>query len=59
LAPKNFASIPLAQPEVTGSISLYGRRAMMIDVRVHLSLASKEMDTGDIMGVDVEQGSDL
>ena len=51
--PKNFASIPLAQPEVTGSINLYGRSAMMIDVRVHLSLAPKEMDTGEIMGVDI------
>ena len=57
--PKNFASIQLAQSEVTGSINLYGRSAMMIDVRVHLSLAPKEMDTGEIMGVDVEQGSDL
>ena len=57
--PKNFASIPLAQPEVTGSINLYERSAMIIDVRVHLSLAPKEMDTGEIMGVDVEQGRDL
>jgi len=31
----------------------------MIDVPVHFSLAPKEMDTGEIMGVDVEQGSDL
>ena len=31
----------------------------MIDLWVHLSLVSKEMDTGEIVGVAVEQGSDL
>ena len=38
LLPQNIASIPLAPPEVRGSINLRGRIVTVIDVRVRLGL---------------------
>ena len=41
LLPENIASIPLAPPEVRGSINLRGRIVTVIDVRVRLGLESR------------------
>ncbi|MDH5490269.1 MAG: chemotaxis protein CheW, partial [Rhodospirillaceae bacterium] len=38
LLPESIASIPLAPPEVRGSINLRGRIVTVIDVRVRLGL---------------------
>jgi len=43
LLPENIASIPLAPPEVRGSINLRGRIVTVIDVRVRLGLESREI----------------
>ncbi|HBC06037.1 MAG TPA: chemotaxis protein CheW, partial [Rhodospirillaceae bacterium] len=40
LSPDRIASIPLAPPEVRGSINLRGRIVTVIDVRVRLGLPS-------------------
>ena len=50
LSPETIASIPLAPPEVKGSINLRGRIVTVIDVRVRLGLARRE---GDDMGMAV------
>lgn len=60
LQPEHIASIPLAPPEVKGSINLRGRIVTVIDVRVRLGLKPKATkDTGKGMGVTVEHGHDL
>jgi purine-binding chemotaxis protein CheW len=60
LQPQHIASIPLAPPEVRGSINLRGRIVTVIDVRVRLGLKPKaKTDTGKGMGVTVEHGHDL
>lgn len=43
LVPENIASIPLAPPEVRGSINLRGRIVTVIDVRVRLGLERREI----------------
>ena len=43
LLPENIASIPLAPPEVRGSINLRGRIVTVIDVRVRLGLERREI----------------
>ncbi|TCS64248.1 chemotaxis protein CheW [Varunaivibrio sulfuroxidans] len=43
LTPENIASIPLAPPEVRGSINLRGRIVTVIDVRVRLGLQRREI----------------
>lgn len=43
LLPENIASIPLAPPEVRGSINLRGRIVTVIDVRVRLGLETREI----------------
>jgi len=58
LKPDSIASIPLAPPEIKGSINLRGRIVTVIDVRVRLGLEPRE-DSGDSMGVTVEQHQDL
>lgn len=65
LTPDKIASIPLAPPEVRGSINLRGRIVTVIDVRVRLGLKSggetkgnKEAKQGG-MGVTVEQDHEL
>lgn len=45
LLPENIASIPLAPPEVRGSINLRGRIVTVIDVRVRLGLESRAITT--------------
>jgi len=58
LKPDSIASIPLAPPEIKGSINLRGRIVTVIDVRVRLGLEPKE-DMTDAMGVTVEHNQDL
>lgn len=43
LTPENIANIPLAPPEVRGSINLRGRIVTVIDVRVRLGLPRREV----------------
>lgn len=57
LKPEKIASIPLAPPEIKGSINLRGRIVTVIDVRVRLGLAPG--DAIDSMGVTVERDHDL
>ncbi|MBT5514662.1 MAG: chemotaxis protein CheW, partial [Rhodospirillaceae bacterium] len=59
LMPENIAAIPLAPPEVSGSINLRGRIVTVIDVRVRLGLSPKDLTIGQNMGVTVEHGHDL
>lgn len=60
LQPEHIASIPLAPPEVKGSINLRGRIVTVIDVRVRLGLKPKALGEGRKgMGVTVEHGHDL
>lgn len=47
LTPENIASIPLAPPEVRGSINLRGRIVTVIDVRVRLGLQRREIKGRD------------
>ena len=58
LTPDSIASIPLAPPEVAGSINLRGRIVTVIDVRTRLGLAKKDADHMG-MGVTVEHQNDL
>ncbi len=59
LVPDKIASVPLAPPEVRGSINLRGRIVTVIDVRTRLGLPPKEGETMRGMGVTVENGHDL
>ncbi|MBL4747992.1 MAG: chemotaxis protein CheW [Magnetovibrio sp.] len=45
LLPEKIASIPLAPPEVRGSINLRGRIVTVIDVRVRLGLERREINS--------------
>lgn len=58
LVPEKIARIPLAPPEVAGSINLRGRIVTVVDVRARLGLAEKSPGTR-IMCVTVEQGQEL
>jgi len=58
LTPDRIASIPLAPPEVKGSINLRGRIVTVIDVRVRLGL-EKHASDHDSMAVTVEQQHEL
>jgi len=58
LTPDSIASIPLAPPEVAGSINLRGRIVTVIDVRTRLGLTGKDEDHMG-MGVTVEHQNDL
>ena len=58
LQPDRIASIPLAPPEVKGSINLRGRIVTVIDVRVRLGLAQLE-SSDTCMGVTVELQHEL
>lgn len=58
LKPDSIASIPLAPPEIKGSINLRGRIVTVIDVRVRLGLEPLE-ESSETMGVTVEQNHDL
>ena len=63
LSPETIASIPLAPPEVKGSINLRGRIVTVIDVRVRLGMAAKrdnEVDNDNKgMAVTVEHQHEL
>lgn len=69
LIPEKIARIPLAPPEVAGSINLRGRIVTVIDVRTRLGLRKKPISTkdekagkggkGNVMCVTVEQGAEL
>jgi len=58
LTPDSIASIPLAPPEVAGSINLRGRIVTVIDVRTRLGLKNAKGDKKG-MGVTVEHKNDL
>ena len=59
LQPDRIASIPLAPPEVKGSINLRGRIVTVIDVRVRLGLPQLDTSTESVMGVTVELQHEL
>ena len=58
LRPVDIAFLPLAPPEVRGSINLQGTIVTVIDVRVRLGLSPKEK-LADVMGVTVENQNEL
>lgn len=58
LIPEKVARIPLAPPEVAGSINLRGRIVTVIDMRTRLGLGKKAKE-GPVMCVTVEQGQEL
>ncbi len=58
LGPQHIAPIPLAPPEIAGSLNLRGRIVTAIDPRVRLGLAPRETGARD-MSVVVEQGGEL
>jgi len=49
LVPENIASIPLAPPEVRGSINLRGRIVTVVDVRVRLGLERREIHSEEVL----------
>jgi purine-binding chemotaxis protein CheW len=59
LIPDRIATVPLAPPEVRGSINLRGRIVTMIDMRRRLGLPESGRPKGNGMGVTVESGSEL
>lgn len=58
LAPQKITRIPLAPPEVAGSLNLRGRIVTAIDVRKRLRLKARE-DNGKTMSVVVDHGGEL
>ena len=58
LGPQNIAMIPLAPPEVAGSLNLRGRIVTAIDPRVRLGLPDRE-DDATVMSVVVEHLGEL
>ena len=59
LTPNQIAPVPLAPPEVKGSINLRGRIVTVIDVRIRLGLPERDKEDGQSMGVTVEQDNEL
>ncbi len=59
LSPDRIASIPLAPPEVRGSINLRGRIVTVIDVRVRLGLPASTEASENAMAVTVEHEHEL
>ncbi len=59
LTPDKIAPVPLAPPEVKGSINLRGRIVTVIDVRTRLGLPEREDKDCRNMGVTVEQDNEL
>ncbi|MEQ9556093.1 MAG: chemotaxis protein CheW [Rhodospirillales bacterium] len=60
LSPDRIASIPLAPPEVRGSINLRGRIVTVIDVRVRLGLPPSSREASEnAMAVTVEHDHEL
>lgn len=58
LGPQNIARVPLAPPEVAGSLNLRGRIVTAIDVRPRLGLAKRENEKA-AMSVVVEHEGEL
>lgn len=58
LATHRIAPIPMAPPEIAGSLNLRGRIVTVIDVRRRLGLPPNESES-DAMSVVVEHGQDL
>jgi purine-binding chemotaxis protein CheW len=58
LGPQRITRIPLAPPEVAGSLNLRGRIVTAIDVRKRLGLRAKE-DNDPGMSIVVDQGGEL
>lgn len=58
LGPQNIARVPLAPPEVAGSLNLRGRIVTAIDVRPRLGLPAREGDRAG-MSVVVEHDGEL
>ena len=58
LGAQNIANIPLASPEVAGSLNLRGRIVTAIDPRVRLGISARDDDQPD-MGVVVEYQGEL
>ena len=60
LVPHKIAAVPLAPPEIRGSINLRGRIATVMDVRVRLGLPKLDAsENAHGMGVTVERGHEL
>lgn len=59
LSPKTILSIPLAPPEVKGSINLRGRIVTVIDVRVRLGMEKRDNAEDKGMAVTVEHQHEL
>src|SRR5271167_1466769 len=57
LGPQRITRIPLAPPEVAGSLNLRGRIVTAIDVRTRLKLA-KNAEGSESMSVVVDQGGE-
>ena len=58
LLPESIASIPLAPPEVRGSINLRGRIVTVIDVRIRLGLERRAINTDGEPGALITDASD-
>jgi purine-binding chemotaxis protein CheW len=59
LGPQKITRIPLAPPEVAGSLNLRGRIVTAIDVRMRLKLPQKKVETGAGMSVVVDMKGEL
>lgn len=58
LGPQAITRIPLAPPEIAGSLNLRGRIVTAVDLRQRLGLPSRDSDAAP-MSVVVEQGGEL
>lgn len=59
LGPQAITRIPLAPPEVAGSLNLRGRIVTAIDLRQRLGLPPSERGPGKAMSIVVEHGAEL
>ncbi|MEQ8968100.1 MAG: chemotaxis protein CheW [Azospirillaceae bacterium] len=58
LGPQRITRIPLAPPEIAGSLNLRGRIVTAVDVRLRLGLPPRPADADD-MSIAVEHGGEL
>lgn len=59
LGPQKLARIPLAPPEIAGSLNLRGRIVTAIDLRRRLGLPASERGLDQAMSIVIEQGTEL
>jgi purine-binding chemotaxis protein CheW len=59
LGPQRITRIPLAPPEVAGSLNLRGRIVTAIDVRLRLGLPKRDAGDDTAMSVVVEHGGEF